>query len=113
MSSPVTVPPCADLNGSPDPSPKGHPRRIMLGNALPRSLPRREARDLSWPGKVCPGPEVERPVKLIAGWLVSRPGLRLFAVVAWERSTWSARSTPVFGRARTNDVDRDEPPSQP
>jgi hypothetical protein len=39
-----------------------------------------------------------------------RPGLRRFAVVVWERSTWSARSTPVFGRARTNDVDRDEPP---
>ena len=56
-----------------------------------------------------PKPEVERPVK----WLESRPGLRLFAVVVWERSTWSARSTPVFGRARTNDVDRDEPSPQP
>ena len=45
--------------------------------------------------------------------LIFRPGLRLFAVVVWERSTWSARSTPVFGRARTNDVDRDEPSPQP
>jgi hypothetical protein len=33
--------------------------------------------------------------------------------VVWERSMWSARSTPVFGRARTNDVDRDEPAPQP